>query len=202
MPTMASPRPREALAISSGSSKKVVAFTTAAARWAGLPDLKMPEPTNTPSAPSCIIIAASAGGAMPPAGNRTTGSLPRRATSATRAYGARSSFAAAKSSGSSRGASALVPARVERMWGGGAAAGGPGLDAGGGWADVGGGPDDVGRAGLALGADHRRALGDAAQCLAQVGGAADERNGERALRDVVRLVGRGEHLRLVDVVDA
>ncbi|OOK63538.1 hypothetical protein BZL29_8492 [Mycobacterium kansasii] len=27
----------------------------------GAPDLKMPEPTNTPSAPSCIIIAASAG---------------------------------------------------------------------------------------------------------------------------------------------
>jgi len=46
--------------------------------------LKMPEPTNTPSAPSCIIIAASAGVAMPPAVNRTTGSLPARATSTTR----------------------------------------------------------------------------------------------------------------------
>ena len=35
--------------------------TIAAARLAGLPDLKMPEPTNTPSAPSCIISAAAAG---------------------------------------------------------------------------------------------------------------------------------------------
>ena len=36
----------------------------------------MPEPTNTPSAPSCIISDASAGVAMPPAQNSTTGSLP------------------------------------------------------------------------------------------------------------------------------
>jgi hypothetical protein len=43
----------------------------------------MPEPTNTPSAPSCIIIAASAGVAIPPAVNSTTGSLPAAATSAT-----------------------------------------------------------------------------------------------------------------------
>ena len=56
----------------------------AAARAAGLPDLKMPEPTNTPSAPSCIIIAASAGVASPPAVNSTTGSFPAAATSATR----------------------------------------------------------------------------------------------------------------------
>ena len=33
----------------------------AAARSVGLPDLKIPEPTKTPSAPSCIIMAASAG---------------------------------------------------------------------------------------------------------------------------------------------
>ena len=31
----------------------------------GVPDLKIPDPTNTPSAPSCIIIAASAGVAIP-----------------------------------------------------------------------------------------------------------------------------------------
>ena len=55
--------------------------------------------------------------------------------------------------------------------------------------------------GLALGADHRRALGDPAQRLAQVGRAADERHLERPLVDVVRLVGRREHLGLVDVVD-
>jgi hypothetical protein len=46
--------------------------------------LKIPEPTNTPSAPSCIIIAASAGVARPPAVKSTTGSLPAAATSATR----------------------------------------------------------------------------------------------------------------------
>ena len=37
----------------------------ALALFAGLPDLKIPEPTNTPSAPSCIIRAASAGVATP-----------------------------------------------------------------------------------------------------------------------------------------
>ena len=62
--------------------------------------------------------------------------------------------------------------------------------------------DDVAGAGLALGADHARALGDAPQRLAEVGGTAHERHGERPLVDVVRLVGRGEHLGLVDVVDA
>lgn len=31
----------------------------------GSPDLKIPEPTNTPSAQSCIIRAASAGVAIP-----------------------------------------------------------------------------------------------------------------------------------------
>ena len=46
------------------------------------------------------------------------------------------------------------------------------------------------------------ALGDAAQRLAQVGGPAHERHGEGPLVDVVGLVGRGEHLALVDVVDA
>ena len=60
---------------------------------------------------------------------------------------------------------------------------------------------DVAGAGLALGADHGRPLGDAAQGLAQVGGAADEGHGERPLVDVVGLVGGGEHLALVDEVD-
>ena len=39
-------------------------------------DLKMPLPTKTPSAPSCIMSAASAGVATPPAAKFTTGSLP------------------------------------------------------------------------------------------------------------------------------
>src|SRR4029079_437634 len=115
MPTMASPSPRDTFAITSGSSGKVVAFTIAAARWAGLPDLKMPEPTNTPSAPSCIIIAASAGVAMPPAVNSTTGSLPAASTSATRSYGARSSLSAAYSSAPDSVDSRRISDRIERM---------------------------------------------------------------------------------------
>ena len=61
--------------------------------------------------------------------------------------------------------------------------------------------DDVAGAGLALGADHAGALADAAQRLAEVGGPAHERHGEGPLVDVMGLVGRGEHLGLVDVVD-
>src|SRR5207245_875595 len=57
-------------------------------------------------------------------------------------------------------------------------------------AQVAHGLDDVAAARLALGADHGRALGDAAQGLAEVGGAADEGHRERPLVDVVHLVGR------------
>ena len=60
----------------------------------------------------------------------------------------------------------------------------------------------VTRARLALGSDHGRALGDASQCLAQVGGTAHEGNGELPLVDVVGVVGGREDLGLVDVVDA
>ena len=70
----------------------------AAARRAGSPDLKMPEPTNTPSQPSCIIRAASAGVAMPPAAKLTTGRRPRSATSRTSSSGAPISLAKAGSS--------------------------------------------------------------------------------------------------------
>ena len=56
-------------------------------------------------------------------------------------------------------------------------------------------------AGLALGADHGGALGDAAQRFAQVATPADERDLELVLVDVVRLVGRREDFRLIDVVD-
>ena len=43
----------------------------------GLPALKMPLPTNTPSMPICIISAASAGVATPPAAKFTTGRRPK-----------------------------------------------------------------------------------------------------------------------------
>ena len=150
-------------------------------RVAGSSDLKMPEPTNTPSAPSCIISDASAGVAMPPAQNSTTGSLPASATPRTRSSGAWCSLAAVASSDV-----------VERLQ-----AADLGADA----AHVAHGLDDVAGARLALGADHRRALADPPQRLAEVGRAADERDLERPLVDVVGLVGRREDLGLVDVVD-
>ena len=56
------------------------------------------------------------------------------------------------------------------------------------------GLDDVAGAGLALGADHRGALADSPQRLAEVGRAADERHLEAPLVDVVGLVGRRQDL--------
>ena len=75
IPTIASPRSSETSASTFGSLKSVTALTMAAALFSGLPDLNMPDPTNTPSAPSCIMSAASAGVATPPAAKLTTGSL-------------------------------------------------------------------------------------------------------------------------------
>src|SRR3954451_17187176 len=62
--------------------------------------------------------------------------------------------------------------------------------------------DDVAGSGFALRPHHRGALVDPAERLAEVPAAADERDLERVLVDVVRLVGRGEDLGFVDVVDA
>ena len=154
----------------------------AAARLAGSPDLKMPEPTKTPSAPSWRISAASAGVATPPAENSTTGQLAELGDLLDQLV---------------RGAQ-LLGGGVQLVVVEAAQAGDLVLDL----AQVADGLDDVAGAGLALGADHRRALGDAAQGLAQVGGTADEGGGEGPLVGVVDLVGRGEHLGLVDVVDA
>ena len=114
----------------------------------GRSDLKMPEPTNTPSAPSCIISAASAGVAMPPAAKLTTGSRPCSATSRTSSNGAPQLLG--------RGVQLVVVQGLEPA------------DLAGDRAHVAHGLDDVAGAGLALGADHRRALADAAQRLAEV----------------------------------
>src|SRR5262249_14784492 len=157
MPTIAAPRPRDAFATTSGSSWNVVALTMAAARRAGSPDLKMPEPTKTPSAPSCIIIAASAGVAMPPAVNSTTGSLAPPRHLGGRVVGG-----------------LQLLRRGEQLLGG--QAGQP-PDALAERAHVPGRLHDVAGAGLALGPDHRRPLGDPPQGLAQVGRAAHERHG-------------------------
>ena len=60
----------------------------------------------------------------------------------------------------------------------------------------------VAGAGFALGADHGRAFGDAAQGFAQVAAAADEGHGEVALVDMITVIGGGQHFALVDVVHA
>src|SRR4029079_11080992 len=88
MPTIGSPRPAETRARISASWKCVVASTIAFARSSGSPDLKIPEPTKTPSAPSCMQSAASAGVAIPPAVKVTTGRRPFSATQRTSSYGA------------------------------------------------------------------------------------------------------------------
>ena len=75
-------------------------------------------------------------------------------------------------------------------------------DAGQDGADVAHRLDDVAGAGLALGAHHGGALVDAPERLAEVAAAAHEGHLEGVLVDVVGLVGRRQHLGLVDVVDA
>ena len=142
----------------------------------------MPEPTNTASAPSCITSAASAGVAMPPAQNSGTGSSPVSAISCTSGERRLQLLGPVVELGRV-GLGDLADVAEDR-------------------AQVAHGLDDVAGAGLALRADHGRALADAPQRLAEVGGAAHERHGEGPLVDVVGLVGRGEHLALVDVVDA
>ena len=62
--------------------------------------------------------------------------------------------------------------------------------------------DHVPGARLALRADHGRAFRNAARGLAEVAAAADERDLERVLVDVVLLIRGREHFGLVDVVDA
>src|SRR5829696_1129657 len=63
------------------------------------------------------------------------------------------------------------------------------------------GLDHVAGACLALGPDHGRTLTDAPQRFAEVRGTTHERHLEGGLVDVVLLVGRGEYLGFVDVVD-
>ena len=181
MPTIGSPRPADTSASTLGSSKCVVASTIAFARVSGSPDLKIPEPTKTPSAPSCMQRDASAGVAMPPAVNVTTGSRPFSATQR---------IELVRRAVLLRGGVQLVLAqRLERA------------DRAEHRAHVRHRVDDVSRARLALRPDHRRTLGDAAKRLAEVRRAADERHGERPLVDVVLDIGRRQDLGLVDVVD-
>ncbi len=64
------------------------------------------------------------------------------------------------------------------------------------------GLDHVAGPGLAFGADHGRAFADPSQGLAQVAAAAHERDLEVVLQDMVLLVRRGQHFRLVNIIHA
>ena len=126
--------------------------------------------------------AASGGVAMPPAAKFGTGRRPFSATKRTSSSGA---AAPSRAAGSSSGGSApRLADRADHA------------------AQVAHRLDDVAAARLALGADHRRALADAAQRLAEVARAAHEGRAEVVLPDVVLVVGRRQHLALVDEVDA
>ena len=61
---------------------------------------------------------------------------------------------------------------------------------------------DVPGAGLTFGADHGRPFAEASKRFAQVPAAADKRDREVMLPDVVLLVGGGQHLGFVDVIDS
>ena len=60
---------------------------------------------------------------------------------------------------------------------------------------------DITGTGLALRANHGSTFVDAAQSLTQVGRTTDERHGEVELVDVVRVIGRGQNLGLVNEVN-
>src|SRR3990172_1718309 len=167
----------------------------AAARFAGASDLKIPEPMKTDSAPRGMQSAASAGG-----GN----ARPRSGGHAERGMGGSRSPAGGEvrdrklpCTGDEpdelvRGAEpfrlghelltgqyrepADIPIHFEQ---------------------VAHRLHDIPRARLPLGADERRPLADAPQGLAEIAAAADERNPERVLVDVVFLVRRRQHLTLI-----
>ena len=83
--------PRKHAATTTGPLYCVVAETMALEHFSGSQDLKIPEPTKTASAPSCITKVASAGAAMPPPAKLGTGSLPCLDTHFTSSNGAPSS---------------------------------------------------------------------------------------------------------------
>src|SRR5262249_20618083 len=115
----------------------------ARARAAGSADLKTPDPTKTASAPGCIMIAAAAALAAPPA--RLRADVGHR----------QPTFLRHPPNHLHRGAQFL---RLRHQLLG--PEGREPLDVAGDLPDVPDGLDDVAGAGLPLGADHRRALAD------------------------------------------
>src|SRR5450432_1238011 len=88
----------------------------ARARLSGSSDLKIPLPTNTASAPSCITSAASAGVAIPPAEKFGTGSLPLAATHSTSSSGAPRFLDSCTSSSRPSTVSCFISFTMVRMW--------------------------------------------------------------------------------------
>src|SRR5580765_4134432 len=115
-PGIASPSSSLASSTAFASSKWVVALTTALARASGSLDLKIPEPTNTASAPRLRTSAASAGVAIPPAEKFGTGNFPVFATWRISSSGAPSSFASRISSSSRKVVSFFIWTTIVRMW--------------------------------------------------------------------------------------
>ena len=160
MPRIGSPRPREIFASWSGSLKYVVASTIARARGAGSSRLEDARARRTRprrrAASSARRRPASRGRRR--RSSRPAACRPRRPGGPARA--ARPGpWPATRAPRPEAPRSLAICVVIVRM--------------------VADGLDDVARAGLALGADHRRALGDPAQGLAQVAGAAHERHRER-----------------------
>ena len=180
-PRIGSPSSSDAAATRSGSLKWVVASTIARARRSGSSDLKIPEPTKLPWAPELHderrvgrggdAARAEERHRKPAAFGHLLDDLDRRV----QLLGLGGELLAAQHA-ELLDATDDPPQVANRL-------------------------DDVARAGLALGADHGRALSDPPQGLPEVGRAAHEGDLERVLVDVMRLVGGSEHLRLVDVVD-
>ena len=61
--------------------------------------------------------------------------------------------------------------------------------------------NDIARTRLTLGANHRGALGNTAQRLAQVFGSTDKGHVKLGLVDMIDVIGRTQHLALVDIVN-
>ena len=127
----------------------------ALARFSGSSDLKIPEPTKTASAPKLHHERGVGGSSDSARGEIRHRQFSVLATPRTSSSGAPSSFATCMNS-SSR---SVVRRRIFRR----------------NRAHVADGFDDIARAGFALGADHRRAFGNAPQRFAQIARAADER---------------------------
>jgi hypothetical protein len=136
------------------------------------PTLKMPEPTKTPSQPSCIISAASAAKAISDGGTDIRQSRTGRRDPTGGEVDDREALQARHLLEEVERRLDVLRVRVQLLLvHAHHAAHGRGHVA-----LVAHGLDDVARAGLALCADHRRALGDAAQRLPEVAAPAHERH--------------------------